>query len=124
MGIDFRFVTKNNGVVFENDLIQIGIKCEYRQNLGRLCLFYGNKTSFTFTNFVVEIDNEGPLSSHILFECLIVLQYLISPLLIAFVQVSSEGSVPAIDGKCNSHYVSCSKPSLYLHKVPLGAGAI
>lgn len=60
-----KFVTKNNGVVFENDLIQIGIKCEYRQNLGRLCLFYGNKTSFTFTNFVVEIDNEGPISSQV-----------------------------------------------------------
>lgn len=36
---------KNNGVLFENDLIQIGVKCEFRQNLGRLSLFYGNKTS-------------------------------------------------------------------------------
>lgn len=39
-----RFVFKNNGVLFENDLIQIGVKSEYRQNLGRLGLFYGNKT--------------------------------------------------------------------------------
>ena len=40
------------------------------------------------------------------------------------VQVSSEGSVPANDGKSNSRYVSCSKPSLHHHKAPLGAGAI
>lgn len=30
--------------MFENDLIQIGVKSEFRQNLGRLGLFYGNKT--------------------------------------------------------------------------------
>lgn len=41
----YRFVCKNNGVLFENDLIQIGVKCEFRTNLGRLALFYGNKTS-------------------------------------------------------------------------------
>jgi hypothetical protein len=44
--IFYRFVCKNNGVLFENDLIQIGVKSEFRQNLGRLGLFYGNKTSF------------------------------------------------------------------------------
>lgn len=42
--LSFRFVFKNNGVLFENDLIQIGVKSEFRQNLGRLGLFYGNKT--------------------------------------------------------------------------------
>lgn len=41
-----RFLFKNNGVLFENDLIQIGVKSEFRQNLGRLGLFYGNKTQF------------------------------------------------------------------------------
>lgn len=40
----FRFIFKNNGVLFENDLLQIGVKSEFRQNLGRLGLFYGNKT--------------------------------------------------------------------------------
>lgn len=47
----FRFVCKNNGVLFENDLIQIGVKSEFRQNLGRLGLFYGNKTSAALQNF-------------------------------------------------------------------------
>uniref|UniRef100_A0A674BK20 AP-2 complex subunit alpha n=1 Tax=Salmo trutta TaxID=8032 RepID=A0A674BK20_SALTR len=46
-----RFVCKNNGVLFENQLLQIGIKSEYRQNLGRMYLFYGNKTSVQFVSF-------------------------------------------------------------------------
>lgn len=47
-----RFVCKNNGVLFENELIQIGVKSEFRQNLGRLGLFYGNKTTSPLQNFV------------------------------------------------------------------------
>lgn len=29
-----RFVCKNSGVLFENQLLQIGVKSEFRQNLG------------------------------------------------------------------------------------------
>ena len=29
-----RFLFKNNGVLFENDYVQIGIKSEYKKNLG------------------------------------------------------------------------------------------
>lgn len=32
-----RFVCKNNGVLFENQLLQIGLKSEFRQNLGKIC---------------------------------------------------------------------------------------
>uniref|UniRef100_A0A8C3FKK3 AP-2 complex subunit alpha n=1 Tax=Chrysemys picta bellii TaxID=8478 RepID=A0A8C3FKK3_CHRPI len=46
-----RFVCKNNGVLFENQLLQIGVKSEFRQNLGRMYLFYGNKTSVQFQSF-------------------------------------------------------------------------
>ncbi|CAH0771764.1 unnamed protein product [Bemisia tabaci] len=52
-----KFICKNNGVLFENDLIQIGVKCEFRQNLGRLGLFYGNKTSYPLHNFVTALSN-------------------------------------------------------------------
>lgn len=52
-----RFVCKNNGVLFENDLIQIGVKCEFRQNLGRLGLFYGNKTSFPLQVIFIKLDH-------------------------------------------------------------------
>uniref|UniRef100_A0A672IE68 AP-2 complex subunit alpha n=1 Tax=Salarias fasciatus TaxID=181472 RepID=A0A672IE68_SALFA len=46
-----RFVCKNNGVIFENQLLQIGLKTEYRQNLGRMYVFFGNKTSTQFLSF-------------------------------------------------------------------------
>lgn len=41
----YRFICKNNGVLFESELIQVGVKCEFKRNLGRLGLFYGNKTT-------------------------------------------------------------------------------
>uniref|UniRef100_A0A4W6E1I7 AP-2 complex subunit alpha n=1 Tax=Lates calcarifer TaxID=8187 RepID=A0A4W6E1I7_LATCA len=62
-----RFVCKNNGVLFENQLLQIGIKSEYRQNLGRMYLFYGNKTSVQFASFTTTVSCPGDLQSHILF---------------------------------------------------------
>ncbi|XP_046543932.1 AP-2 complex subunit alpha-2-like [Haliotis rubra] len=58
-----KFILKHNGVLYENDLLQIGIKSEYRQNLARIGVFYGNKTSFQFTNFKADLNTTGPLSS-------------------------------------------------------------
>lgn len=60
-----KFVCKNNGVLFENDLLQIGVKTEYRQNLGRVGVFYGNKTSFQFTAFCVDIIEPNQLKSEL-----------------------------------------------------------
>uniref|UniRef100_A0A3B3ZYE0 AP-2 complex subunit alpha n=1 Tax=Periophthalmus magnuspinnatus TaxID=409849 RepID=A0A3B3ZYE0_9GOBI len=57
-----RFVCKNNGVLFENQLLQIGIKSEYRQNLGRMYLFYGNKTSVQFASFSTTVSCPGELT--------------------------------------------------------------
>uniref|UniRef100_A0A8C1FM73 AP-2 complex subunit alpha n=1 Tax=Cyprinus carpio carpio TaxID=630221 RepID=A0A8C1FM73_CYPCA len=54
--ISILFVCKNNGVLFENQLLQIGIKSEYRQNLGRMYLFYGNKTSVQFITFTTTLN--------------------------------------------------------------------
>ncbi|CAL8271844.1 unnamed protein product [Lota lota] len=51
-----KFVCKNNGVLYENQLLQIGIKSEYRQNLGRMYLFYGNKTSVQFASFSTTLN--------------------------------------------------------------------
>ncbi|XP_067105404.1 AP-2 complex subunit alpha-2 [Osmerus mordax] len=50
-----RFVCKNNGVLYENQLLQIGLKSEYRQNLGRMYVFFGNKTSTQFLNFSASV---------------------------------------------------------------------
>ncbi|KAF4083569.1 hypothetical protein AMELA_G00143270 [Ameiurus melas] len=52
-----RFVCKNNGVLYENQLLQIGLKSEFRQNLGRMYAFYGNKTSTQFVNFSASVLN-------------------------------------------------------------------
>jgi len=61
-----RFVCKNNGVLFESDLIQVGVKCEFRQHLARLSLFYGNKTAVALKDFQPVVNSEPPLSNHIL----------------------------------------------------------
>ncbi|KAM5236587.1 AP-2 complex subunit alpha-1 isoform 3-T3 [Ctenodactylus gundi] len=60
-----RFVCKNNGVLFENQLLQIGVKSEFRQNLGRMYLFYGNKTSVQFQNFSPTVVHPGDLQTHL-----------------------------------------------------------
>ncbi|KAL7992096.1 hypothetical protein Chor_016352, partial [Crotalus horridus] len=62
----FLFVCKNNGVLFENQLLQIGLKSEFRQNLGRMFIFYGNKTSTPFLNFVPTLICSDDLQSNIL----------------------------------------------------------
>nr|XP_056707150.1 AP-2 complex subunit alpha-2 isoform X3 [Euleptes europaea] len=58
-----RFVCKNNGVLFENQLLQIGLKSEFRQNLGRMFIFYGNKTSTQFLNFTSTLICSDDLQS-------------------------------------------------------------
>lgn len=58
-----RFVCKNNGVIFENQLLQIGLKSEYRQNLGRIYVFFGNKTSTQFLSFSSSVTCQDTLSS-------------------------------------------------------------
>ncbi|KAA0203694.1 hypothetical protein HAZT_HAZT009710 [Hyalella azteca] len=51
-----KFVCKNNGVLYENDIIQIGVKSEFRQNLGRIGVFYGNKTSMPLQGFLPSVS--------------------------------------------------------------------
>ncbi|XP_069386117.1 AP-2 complex subunit alpha-2 isoform X2 [Paralichthys olivaceus] len=60
-----RFVCKNNGVIYENQLLQIGLKSEYRQNLGRLHMFYGNKTSTQFLSFSSSVSSPDTLMTQL-----------------------------------------------------------
>uniref|UniRef100_A0A4W5MDK9 AP-2 complex subunit alpha n=1 Tax=Hucho hucho TaxID=62062 RepID=A0A4W5MDK9_9TELE len=62
-----RFVCKNNGVLYENQLLQIGLKSEFRQNLGRMYVFFGNKTSTQFMNFAASVVCQDTLQAHILY---------------------------------------------------------
>lgn len=52
----YKLICKNNGILFENDLLQIGVKSEFRQNLGRISLFYGNKTPLQFHSFTPNVS--------------------------------------------------------------------
>ncbi|CAM1326901.1 AP2A2 (predicted) [Pycnogonum litorale] len=63
-----KFITRNNGVLFENDLLQIGVKSEFRQNLGRVGLFYGNKTAFALTGFLPSVSCPGLLSNKLVVQ--------------------------------------------------------
>jgi len=63
-----KFYCKNNGVLFENSLIQIGVKTECRSNLARLALFFGNKTNLPFLSFQSHITSSTELSKHILLQ--------------------------------------------------------
>uniref|UniRef100_A0A8C5C3V5 AP-2 complex subunit alpha n=1 Tax=Gadus morhua TaxID=8049 RepID=A0A8C5C3V5_GADMO len=60
------FICKNNGVLFENQLLQIGLKSEYRQNLGRIYVFFGNKTSNQFLDFSSTVNCPDLLKTNIL----------------------------------------------------------
>ncbi|XP_048118797.1 AP-2 complex subunit alpha-2 isoform X5 [Alosa alosa] len=60
-----KFVCKNNGVLYENQLLQIGLKSEYRQNLGRMYVFFGNKTSTQFLNFASNVVCQDTLASQL-----------------------------------------------------------
>ncbi|XP_026879721.1 AP-2 complex subunit alpha-2 isoform X1 [Electrophorus electricus] len=60
-----RFVCKNNGVLYENQLLQIGLKSEFRQNLGRMYVFYGNKTTTQFLNFSASLVCQDALNTQL-----------------------------------------------------------
>lgn len=73
-----KLICKQNGVLFENEWMQIGIKVEYRQNLGRVTLFYGNKTNIQFTNFLPNITWSDELSESKCLYLLTGVSYLIN----------------------------------------------
>uniref|UniRef100_H2Z4M1 AP-2 complex subunit alpha n=1 Tax=Ciona savignyi TaxID=51511 RepID=H2Z4M1_CIOSA len=52
----FLFMFKNSGVLFENALIQVGVKCEFKEQYGRVGLFFGNKTGNQLQNFAAAVS--------------------------------------------------------------------
>jgi len=63
-----KFYCKSNGVLYENDIIQIGVKTECRANLARLAIFYGNKTNLPFLNFQPNVTASGSLGMNLLLQ--------------------------------------------------------
>lgn len=60
-----KLVVRNNGVLFENAVLQIGVKAEYKMHLGRINIFYGNKTTHQLQGFLSVVDSPGDLSSRL-----------------------------------------------------------
>ena len=63
-----RLTYANEGVLYEDDQIQIGIKAEYHANLGRIALFIGNKVSAEITDLKFHLEHSDPESLHIRFH--------------------------------------------------------
>uniref|UniRef100_A0A2R5LDY9 AP-2 complex subunit alpha n=1 Tax=Ornithodoros turicata TaxID=34597 RepID=A0A2R5LDY9_9ACAR len=60
-----KLVVRNNGVLFENAILQIGVKAEYKLHLGRVSVFYGNKTTHQLQGFSSIVLCPSDLSSRL-----------------------------------------------------------
>jgi hypothetical protein len=57
------FLFKNSDIIFENDLIQVGVKGQSIKNSMQIEFYHGNKTNFILTNFSTNIFATGELES-------------------------------------------------------------
>jgi AP-2 complex subunit alpha len=53
-----KFLFKNSDIIFENDLLQIGIKSEIKKAVLQLEFYYGNKTNSTLSNISTSINQQ------------------------------------------------------------------
>lgn len=63
-----RLTYANEGVLYEDDQVQIGLKAEYHGSLGRIALFIGNKISAEITNVKFHLEHSDPEALHIRFH--------------------------------------------------------
>ena len=59
-----RLLLKEDGLLFEDSMIQIGLRSEYHGNLGRVALFFGNKLTpgASFSAFTVTVTSRPGLT--------------------------------------------------------------
>ncbi|EEH35370.1 AP-2 complex subunit alpha [Paracoccidioides lutzii Pb01] len=57
-----RLYFKNEGVLFEDAQIQVGLRSEYRVHLGVCKLYFTNKSTFPIGSFTTTLDNPSPES--------------------------------------------------------------
>ncbi|KAK4705764.1 AP-2 complex subunit alpha, partial [Phenoliferia sp. Uapishka_3] len=55
-----RHVYNQEGVLYEDGQLQVGIKSEFHGHLGRVALFFGNKISVALESFTVTVDVDDP----------------------------------------------------------------
>ena len=58
-----RLILKEDGLLYEDSMIQIGLRTEYHDNLGRVALYFGNKLTpgTTFSAFTVTVTTRPGL---------------------------------------------------------------
>ncbi|EGC33198.1 hypothetical protein DICPUDRAFT_56580 [Dictyostelium purpureum] len=52
-----RLCLGSEGVLFEDNMLQVGLKSEYQGGQGRIMLYYGNSSAFPLTNFNVTFNS-------------------------------------------------------------------
>ena len=59
-----RLLLKEDGLLFEDSMIQVGLRSEYHGNLGRIALFFGNKLTpgTSFSSFTVTVTSRPGLA--------------------------------------------------------------
>ena len=60
-----KLYTENSGILYEDNAIQIGVKMEFRNNLGKIAVFYGNKLNVGLDNVCSEIESESFLKTNL-----------------------------------------------------------
>jgi AP-2 complex subunit alpha len=58
----YKLYTENTGILYEDNILQIGLKMEFRNNLGKVALFFGNKLSIGLNNVSSLIEPSSALS--------------------------------------------------------------
>ncbi|CAG8695492.1 10290_t:CDS:2, partial [Acaulospora morrowiae] len=56
-----KLLYSNEGVLYEDTQLQIGLKSEYHGHLGRFALYFGNKTQTNITSFTTSLENVSDL---------------------------------------------------------------
>ncbi|KAG8631157.1 hypothetical protein KVT40_000297 [Elsinoe batatas] len=55
-----RLLLTDSGILYEDSQIQIGVRTEYRAELGCLIIYYTNRTSIAINSFTTTMDNPTP----------------------------------------------------------------
>ena len=61
-----KLLLENTGVLYEDDTLQIGLKTEYRNNMGKMAVFVGNKLSGTLNGVQCRADSQGPVRFNVI----------------------------------------------------------
>ena len=57
-----RFITNNDGVLYEDGLLQVGVKSSFKGALGQVALYFGNRSPSTLDGFNVSIHMGSAMS--------------------------------------------------------------